>query len=216
MFLSHFFLLLSATIVSCSPVESQRSEYDKRQSTNTSSLTVDLGYNVYQGYYNSTSQLNIFKGYVTHLRLTQSTFEVAILQSQNSICSASSGTAALAKATISSSEQDFDNTGYGISSSLPTESQRSFVSICQILLKSQFTNSLRPANYNFTRSGLGDEDCLFLSVWASPNATNLPVMVWIRMPLFTYLYLTFPAAKVNLFQMAEVTALVLATMISRN
>ena len=26
----------------------------------------------------------------------------------------------------------------------------------------------------------GDEDCLFLSVFAPPNATNLPVLVWIR------------------------------------
>ena len=26
----------------------------------------------------------------------------------------------------------------------------------------------------------GDEDCLFLSVFAPSNATNLPVLVWIR------------------------------------
>ncbi|KAF7897736.1 uncharacterized protein EAF01_008702 [Botrytis porri] len=36
------------------------------------------------------------------------------------------------------------------------------------------------ANYNFTSSVLGDEDCLFLNVWAPPNAKNLPVMVWIH------------------------------------
>ena len=32
------------------------------------------------------------------------------------------------------------------------------------------------ANYNFT----GNEDCLFLSVYAPQNATNLPVLVWIH------------------------------------
>lgn len=31
-------------------------------------------------------------------------------------------------------------------------------------------------NYNFT----GNEDCLFLSVYAPQNATNLPVLVWIH------------------------------------
>jgi carboxylesterase type B len=29
--------------------------------------------------------------------------------------------------------------------------------------------------------GLGDEDCLSLSVFAPEDAVNLPVMVWIRM-----------------------------------
>ncbi|KAF7531745.1 hypothetical protein G7054_g8589 [Neopestalotiopsis clavispora] len=36
-----------------------------------------------------------------------------------------------------------------------------------------------PDVYGFT-SGYGDEDCLYLNVYASPNATNLPVMVWIH------------------------------------
>ena len=33
-----------------------------------------------------------------------------------------------------------------------------------------------PSGFNFT----GNEDCLFLSVYAPPNATNLPVLVWIH------------------------------------
>ena len=33
-----------------------------------------------------------------------------------------------------------------------------------------------PAGYNFT----GNEDCLFLSVYAPQNKTNLPVLVWIH------------------------------------
>lgn len=36
-----------------------------------------------------------------------------------------------------------------------------------------------PAVYGFN-SGPGNEDCLYLNVYAAPNATNLPVMVWIR------------------------------------
>ena len=40
----------------------------------------------------------------------------------------------------------------------------------------QSPDSPLPPNYNFT----GTEDCLFLSVYASSNATNLPVLVWIH------------------------------------
>ncbi len=36
-----------------------------------------------------------------------------------------------------------------------------------------------PAVYGF-KSGPGNEDCLYLNVYAAPNATDLPVMVWIR------------------------------------
>ncbi|RWA11637.1 hypothetical protein EKO27_g3486 [Xylaria grammica] len=36
-----------------------------------------------------------------------------------------------------------------------------------------------PEAYGFN-SGLGDEDCLYLNVYAAPNATNLPVLVWIH------------------------------------
>ncbi|KAI1331212.1 alpha/beta-hydrolase [Xylariaceae sp. FL0255] len=36
-----------------------------------------------------------------------------------------------------------------------------------------------PEVYGFN-SALGDEDCLYLNVYAAPNATNLPVLVWIH------------------------------------
>ncbi|KAI0148284.1 putative carboxylesterase [Hypoxylon sp. NC0597] len=36
-----------------------------------------------------------------------------------------------------------------------------------------------PKAYGFN-SGPGDEDCLYLNVYAAPNATNLPVLVWIH------------------------------------
>lgn len=41
------------------------SKLEERQSTGTSvpAPPVDIGYGIYQGYYNETSQLNIYKGY---------------------------------------------------------------------------------------------------------------------------------------------------------
>lgn len=32
----------------------------------------------------------------------------------------------------------------------------------------------------FSANGGENEDCLTLNVWATPNATDLPVFVWIR------------------------------------
>lgn len=37
-----------------------------------------------------------------------------------------------------------------------------------------------PELYGFN-SALGDEDCLFLNVYAAPDASALSVLVWIRM-----------------------------------
>lgn len=36
-----------------------------------------------------------------------------------------------------------------------------------------------PPSYGFN-SGPGDEDCLFLNVYAAAGASDLPVLVWIR------------------------------------
>ncbi|CAD6444998.1 f7ce6e87-ce21-4f39-a977-afb9dc6a0e20 [Sclerotinia trifoliorum] len=141
--LSHFVLLLSAITVSSSPVESKRSRFDERQSTGTSSPTVDLGYSVYQGYYNATSRFNIFKG------IRYAAPPVGKLRWQKP-----QSPAVNRSSTIQA---------------------KAYPPHCP-----QSADAPMPANYNFTRSGLGNEDCLFLSVWASPNATNLPVMVWIH------------------------------------
>jgi hypothetical protein len=45
-------------------------------------------------------------------------------------------------------------------------------------------SSETPAAYGLT-SALGNEDCLFLNVYAPANATNLPVFFWIRKSLLT-------------------------------
>lgn len=46
-----------------------------------------------------------------------------------------------------------------------------------------------PVEFGFG-SALGDEDCLFLNVYAAPNASGLPVFVWIRTdPLLVFMAL---------------------------
>ncbi|KAB8291588.1 hypothetical protein EYC80_006388 [Monilinia laxa] len=143
MFISHSVLLLSATIASCSPVESKTLNLDTRQSSNASSPIVDLGYSIYQGYYNATSKLNIFKG------IRYAAPPVGKLRWQKP-------------------QQPSENKTSNIQAT-------AYPPHCP-----QNNDAPMPANYSFTRSGLGNEDCLFLSVWASPDAKNLPVMVWIH------------------------------------
>ena len=46
-----------------------------------------------------------------------------------------------------------------------------------------------PPAYGFN-TGFGSEDCLYLNVYAPPNATNLPVFLWIRKYLFLICCLT--------------------------
>ena len=48
------------------PAHSKPFEHIKRQanSTSSSSLQVDLGYEVYEGYHNTTSDINYWKGHV--------------------------------------------------------------------------------------------------------------------------------------------------------
>ncbi|KAK6595702.1 carboxylesterase family protein, partial [Botrytis cinerea] len=121
----------------------------------------DLGYNVYQGYYNATSQLNIFKGHVSlqsRRPQKQNTYKVRIRY-------AAPPTGALRWRKPQSPAVNRTS----------TIKATAYPPHCP-----QSPNAPMAANYNFTRSGLGNEDCLFLSVWASPNATNLPVMVWIH------------------------------------
>jgi hypothetical protein len=91
-----------------------------RQSTGTSVLAppVDIGYGVYQGYYNETSQLNIYKGYVYQRMPAMdplSLFSVVVRalnladDGENSVCSASNWDAEMAKAAISCGKSKPDN-----------------------------------------------------------------------------------------------------------
>jgi hypothetical protein len=103
---------------------------------------VDLGYARYQGYYDPTYGLNVFKGIryaappIGRLRWQApaaplvNNSKVTLAQNQPPICPQS-----------------------GVAQT--------------------------PAIYGFN-SGPGNEDCLFLNVYAPPNAHGLPVMFWIR------------------------------------
>ncbi|KAK1756520.1 acetylcholinesterase [Echria macrotheca] len=104
-----------------------------------SSLVVDLGYARYQGYTNTSSGLNIWKGIryaaapVGNLR-----WKAPRLPS--------------------------------IEAGRPIHAANSFGNICPQSLPAVPNAFFIP----------GNEDCLFLNVWAPANARNLPVLVWIH------------------------------------
>ncbi|KAL5358588.1 Alpha/Beta hydrolase protein [Aspergillus floccosus] len=103
---------------------------------------VDLGYSSYQGYYEATTSLNIWKGIryasppVGHLR-----WQPPVPPVKNA------------------------------SQIIPA--------VDQAPLCPQSGAADTPAVYGFN-SGPGDEDCLFLNVYAPPGASDLPVLVWIH------------------------------------
>lgn len=63
-----FALILLSCFTTClcgAVLSNEPSKLEVRQSsTSVPAPSVDLGYGVYQGYYNATSQLNIYKGFV--------------------------------------------------------------------------------------------------------------------------------------------------------
>lgn len=60
----HCAFFLSAVVASPYPIGKPfNAIWSKRQSSNNSPLTVDLGYEVYEGVSNATTKLNTFKGY---------------------------------------------------------------------------------------------------------------------------------------------------------
>ena len=63
-FLSASSLVAGAAVPLSQPFEHVK---EKRQAQNDNGLQVDLGYEVYNGYTNQTTGLNIWRGYVTYL-----------------------------------------------------------------------------------------------------------------------------------------------------
>ncbi|KAI0889557.1 putative carboxylesterase [Annulohypoxylon maeteangense] len=104
--------------------------------------TVDLGYATYEGYYNDTYDLNIWKS------LRYAAPPVGKLRWQ-------------------APQPPLRDDG-GV---IPAVDQPP---ICP-----QSGAFGVPEAYGFN-SGPGDEDCLYLNVYAAPNATSLPVLVWIH------------------------------------
>ncbi|KAI9815795.1 MAG: hypothetical protein M1827_002191 [Pycnora praestabilis] len=122
-----------------------RAAFSKRQNSgnSSSSLQVDLGYEVYNGVSNSSTGLNTWKGIryaapPTGTLRWQPPQTPAMNRSQ----------------TIQANTQPPHCPQSGDAPLSPT--------------------------YNFTMSGEGSEDCLFLNVYAPPNASNLPVFVYIH------------------------------------
>lgn len=111
----------------------------KRQATsNSSSLRVDLGYEIYEGYHNATANIDVWKG----IRFAAPPLGEYRWQAP--------------QAPEVNRSSPIDASEYG-----PTCPQ------------SGSGGSSPPPDY-------GDEDCLFLNVWAPSNAENLPVYVWIH------------------------------------
>ncbi|KAI9845635.1 MAG: hypothetical protein M1837_004609 [Sclerophora amabilis] len=106
-------------------------------------LTVDLGYEIYEGVRNSSNGLNQFRG----IRYAA---------------------APIGKLRWQAPQTPAMNRSQTIKA-------RKLPARCPQSAKSP----LAP-DYDFTQSALGDEDCLFLNVFAPPNAQNLPVFVWIH------------------------------------
>lgn len=133
--------IVSVCATACASAELLRNpqpfrRFDKRL---VSTTQVDLGYEVYQGYTNSTSGLNIWKG----IRFA-------------------------APPTGSNRWQ---------APQPPTSNRTSVISadaFAPFCPQSSFNGPIG------TAGTLGNEDCLFLSVYAPSNATNLPVLVWIH------------------------------------
>ncbi|CAI7569316.1 unnamed protein product [Penicillium discolor] len=111
-------------------------------SVQTSNPVVDLGYATYQGYYNNTYNLNIFKG------IRYAAPPVGKLRWQTP--------------------------------QAPPVNRTSIQSaIEQPPLCPQSGAAKLPEIYGFN-SALGNEDCLFLNLYAPPGAKDLPVLLWIH------------------------------------
>ena len=130
-----------------------------RQSGGSSSLRVDLGYEIYDGMLNSTSGLNIWRGYTRSIPMVSTR-----LTSISSIRFAAPPTDANRWQAPQPPEQ---NRSSPINAS-------SYAPICPQAPDASY--SIHAVNQTGS-----DEDCLFLNVYAPANASGpLPVLVWIH------------------------------------
>ncbi|KAI0153017.1 alpha/beta-hydrolase [Xylariaceae sp. FL1272] len=111
-----------------------------KASSSNASRIVDLGYATYEGYYNDTFQLNIWK-------------------------------------SVRYAAPPVGNRRWQAPSPALYDNDRITPAIAQPPLCPQSGAFGVPEIYGFN-SALGNEDCLFLNIYAAPNATNLPVLVW--------------------------------------
>lgn len=93
-FLGAASLAASAAVPVSQPFEHFKA---KRQSSN-SSLEVDLGYEIYEGYTNQTTGINIWRGYVQRRPTSPSTLTIRV---KDSFCCTSYRISAMARTTTS-------------------------------------------------------------------------------------------------------------------
>ncbi|KAI1260365.1 alpha/beta-hydrolase [Xylariaceae sp. FL1019] len=111
-----------------------------RTSPTNASRVVDLGYATYEGYYNDTFQLNIWK-------------------------------------SVRYAAPPVGSRRWQAPSPALHDNDRITPAIAQPPLCPQSGAFGVPEVYGFN-SALGNEDCLFLNIYAAANATKLPVLVW--------------------------------------
>ena len=130
----------------------------------TTALIVNLGYASYQGYYDSDFGLNVFKGCVATARCLVLDIREKSIDTCGRIRYAAPPTGKLRWQAPQT----------------PARNNTLIKAVAQAPLCPQSGAAQTPAIYGFN-SGPGDEDCLFLNVYAPSHAKKLPVVVWIRM-----------------------------------
>ncbi|KAK6005765.1 hypothetical protein QM012_007407 [Aureobasidium pullulans] len=129
-------LAASAAVPVSQPFEHFKAKRQSSNSTSNSNLEVDLGYEVYEGYTNQTTGINIWRG----IRFAAP--PVGSLRWQEP---------------------------------QPPAENRS-----QVIQANSFAPQCPQSSDSPGKGTLSTEDCLFLNVYAPPNAKNLPVLVWIH------------------------------------
>ena len=169
------------SIISATPIYDARSldsVLDERQapgnSTLSNSLVVDLGYEQYQGVRNASSELNNWFGYV--FEDPKYMLGNRLMASQYALCGSTDWEIKMAKAPNACAESRSGLAGQCYPSKLSPKSCQSSVSIKSTFERHHLIEYFRAPGFNYT----GNEDCLFLSVYAPQNKTNLPVLVWIH------------------------------------
>ena len=135
----------------------------RRQASNATVPVVDLGYGRYKGYYNPEFDLDVYKGCVARQAIGRA------LENEK-----------LMLARIRYAAAPVGKLRWQAPQTPPLSENNSIIpAIAQPPICPQSGAAKTPAIYGFN-SGPGDEDCLFLNLYAPPNAKNLPVILWIR------------------------------------
>lgn len=136
--------------------------------------SVDLGYAVYEGTHNNQSGINVFKGY--EFLLNVPTKLKVLTDNMRRIRYAAPP---IGNLRFAAPQPPLENRTAPL-----------LATVDGPFCPQSGAGKDTPPEYGFT-SALGNEDCLYLNVYAPSNATNLPVFFWIRkLDLSTILIIT--------------------------